>query len=60
MTAVIGVASLLALLVVAGSGFYMRGFARGYIVGRRHADDWWIGLEQQVDQERQKIWKEHT
>jgi hypothetical protein len=59
-TTLLGVASFLSLLVVAGSGFYMHGFARGYKVGRRHADDWWIGVEKKVDESRQKIWKERT
>ena len=30
----------------------------GYRKGREDADKWWIGAEEQADQERQKIWKE--
>ena len=30
----------------------------GYRNGRKDADRWWIGAEEQADQERQKIWKE--
>lgn len=59
MNLVLGIASLVSLLVVIGSGFYIRGFARGYEVGRREADNWWIAADQQADQARQSIWREN-
>jgi hypothetical protein len=34
------------------------GDKEGYERGRVDADNWWLGVEQQVDQARQKIWKE--
>jgi hypothetical protein len=31
------------------------GYSRGFDMGRRTADNWWIGSEQQVEQARQTI-----
>lgn len=30
----------------------------GYWRGRADADNWWLDVEQEVDQTRQKMWKE--
>jgi hypothetical protein len=32
----------------------------GYDEGRKAADNWWLGVEAEADQERQKIWREET
>jgi flagellar biosynthesis/type III secretory pathway protein FliH len=37
---------------------YQRGYDAGHIAGRRDADNWWIEVEAEADQARQKIWKE--
>ncbi len=35
-----------------------RGKEEGYRLGRIDADKWWLGIEEQADQARQKIWRE--
>ena len=35
-----------------------RGYKEGYAAGRKSADEWWLNSEREVDQERQKIWRE--
>jgi hypothetical protein len=37
---------------------YKRGYEKGLSQGRIVADNWWMNVEQQVDYERLKIWKE--
>ena len=37
---------------------YQDGHACGYEQGRLHADNWWLEMEKDVIQEREKIWKE--
>lgn len=37
---------------------YEAGLEEGLKQGQKRADDWWIGVECQVDQARQKIWRE--
>jgi len=37
---------------------HQKGFADGHKAGKIDADNWWITTELQVDQERQKIWRE--
>lgn len=37
-----------------------KGFEQGYCRGRTDANLWWIKLEYEVDQARQKIWREHA
>ena len=32
--------------------------AQAYDHGRKDADNWWLGVEQQADQARLKIWEE--
>ena len=37
---------------------YSRGLKEGYELGRKSADDWWIGVERQTEEERRRIWRE--
>ena len=37
-----------------------KGFEQGYCRGYSDANLWWIKLECEVDQARQKIWKENS
>jgi hypothetical protein len=55
-----GIAAFLASYAIVASGFYIRGFSAGYKIGRREADTWWIEAGKQVDEARQKIWKENS
>lgn len=32
----------------------------GYLAGRKAADDWWLGVEAEIDRARQKIWREEA
>lgn len=41
-------------------GGMKRGKIEGYRQGRIDAELWWTYTEQQVDQARQKLWKENT
>jgi hypothetical protein len=54
----------LGLLLLLLIGFrdlgYKSGFNEGYQQGRKDADDWWVGAEQQADQARQTIWREES
>ena len=34
------------------------GWKQGYTEGRKAADDWWIGVESEAEQERVKLWQE--
>ena len=36
-----------------------KGYERGYCQGRTDANLWWIHLEVDVDEARQKIWREN-
>lgn len=36
------------------------GFDHGYWQGRKHADNWWISVESEIDQVRAKIWREEA
>lgn len=38
--------------------FVMESHKRGYRQGRRDADNWWIGLEDQTARERKRLWME--
>jgi len=44
-------------LAMHGRG-YRRGLRHGYELGRKYADGWWLGIEREIDEERQKLWKE--
>lgn len=54
----------LAIIVWLCLWFHKRGFKRGrddgYKLGRVDADNWWLDVEQQVDQARQKMWREEA
>lgn len=39
---------------------YKRGFKDGYEKGKEEIDAWWLNAEAEVDQARQKIWKEEA
>ena len=50
---------LFALLLAAFRGVgYRSGWDRGYEMGRRDETIWWKQAELQVDEARQKIWRE--
>ena len=34
------------------------GYDRGYLAGRKDADNWWLEVEKETDKARQKIWRE--
>ena len=36
---------------------YKAGVSDGYEQGRKDADNWWIGIEAEIDQSRQALWK---
>jgi hypothetical protein len=56
---IVAVLAALAFVVVGVRDFgYRRGFKDGYEAARKAADNWWVGVELQVDQERKKIWRE--
>lgn len=44
----------------AGDHDHEEAYQRGYDHGHLDADNWWLNAEQQVDQARQKIWKEEA
>ena len=63
------VASSLAILMVSGVALVAfhnwaykagikKGYAKGYELGRREADNWWVRAESEIDQARAKIWRE--
>jgi hypothetical protein len=66
MNYVLGFLALLLLSVlvslVCQNVIYKRGFeagrSEGYRLGRVDADNWWLDVEQSVDQARQRIWRE--
>jgi hypothetical protein len=37
---------------------HQEGYDRGYLQGRRSADNWWLGVESEVNGTRQQIWRE--
>jgi hypothetical protein len=37
-----------------------KGYTSGYEQGRLTADNWWIRAETEIDQARQKIWREEA
>ena len=39
---------------------HLEAYKRGYVRGRRDADGWWMGMEEEADRERVKIWREET
>lgn len=59
---------ILVFLVATHLSFHRRGFKKGYLdgygegftAGRKQADNWWIGLEDQANQVREKIWREEA
>lgn len=36
------------------------GHALGYAMGRKDADNWWIGVEAETDRARQQIWRKEA
>jgi hypothetical protein len=38
----------------------LRAYKDGFEKGRKSADNWWLGVEEEVDRERVKIWREET
>ena len=36
------------------------GYHAGYDLGRKHADNWWLGIEEQANQARQNIRREQA
>ena len=39
---------------------HLEAYNRGYEKARKDADDWWLDMEEEVDQERVKIWRDVT
>ena len=37
---------------------YQRGQKEGYAKGRREIDTWWVEMDNQLDEEWMKIWRE--
>lgn len=37
-----------------------KGYRAGFDAGRQSADSWWIIAEQQIGEEREKIWREEA
>ena len=35
-------------------------FDKGYLEGRKAESNWWIGVEDQANREREKIWREEV
>ena len=72
MTTVLGIVCLMIALVgfLVGShlSFHEWGYRKGeragrdegYLAGRKAADDWWLGVEAEIDRARQKIWREEA
>lgn len=55
--------ALVALCVAINVAFYVhdrRAKRKGYQMGRRDADNWWIGVEEDVAAERRKLWMEES
>jgi len=36
------------------------GMKDGYSIGRIDADNWWLGVEREVDRERVKMWRDEV
>lgn len=36
------------------------GFKDGYAKGRTDADNWWLGVEEQADEEQRNVWREEV
>jgi hypothetical protein len=56
--------SILAGVALVGAYAYnfgrLRAYKEGYTQGRKDADNWWQGVESEVDRERVKIWREEA
>ena len=50
---------LAAAMVTFGRWAYDDGVRAGYNRGRREIDKWWIEMDQQLDEEWAKIWREN-
>lgn len=51
--------SALALFIAAlRESAYRRGFQDGHKAGLKDEENWWLNAEAQIDQARQKIWRE--
>ena len=51
---------LLAVRSSACKAGHREGYKSGYTQGRKDADNWWVGVESEVDQARVKIWREEA
>jgi hypothetical protein len=45
----------LAIGIFCATYFHERGWKRGYWEGRKHADNWWIGVEQGYAEAREEV-----
>lgn len=48
------------LLALSNEHGYQRGHDKGYLEGRKDADNWWLGVESGSDEARKKIWREEA
>ena len=58
MRILLGVFALVISLAAYGCTWALIGYRKGYRQGRQDADKWWTDKDRQVDEERQKIWRE--
>lgn len=63
--AILGVLAFLLILVAGFRDLGYRsgvndGFQAGYERGRKDLEDWWNAAEKEVDEEREKIWREEA
>jgi hypothetical protein len=59
----LNLASVITLLIVArkwSCHVYDEGHKDGFAKGRQESDNRWIGVERQVGEEREKIWREEA
>lgn len=54
-----GIALALALLGLSVWS-HLEAYNRGYEKARKEADDWWLDMEEEVERERVKIWRDET
>jgi predicted GNAT superfamily acetyltransferase len=61
---ILGAAASLSLCMLVLAAFYKAGekigYGKGYDQGRLVADNWWLGVELEVDQARVAIWRDEA
>lgn len=59
-TIIIIVLTVRALQASARAAGFKDGYANGYAKGRKDADNWWIGVEEEADEQQRQLWREEV